>query len=160
MRTILGEEAFRKGSDLYFERHDGEAVTCEDFVKAMEDASGVDLGQFRLWYSQAGTPKVEARLEHDPASASATLHLRQAIPDTPGQTSKRPMVLPLKTALIGRDSGEAIGEQRVILLDKAEESISFFGVDEPPLLSINRDFSAPVLLEAGRQPGELERLAE
>ena len=61
----MGEEAFRKGSDLYFERHDGEAVTCEDFVRAMEDASGVDLSQFRLWYSQAGTPRVKARLEHD-----------------------------------------------------------------------------------------------
>ena len=160
MRTILGEEAFRKGSDLYFERHDGEAATCEDFVKAMEDASGVDLTQFRLWYSQAGTPKVRARLEHDAASGAATLHLSQTISDTPGQSGKQPMVLPLKTALIGRDSGETIGEERVILLDKAEESISFFGVEEPPLLSINRDFSAPILLEAERQPGELERLAE
>ena len=160
MRTILGEEAFRKGSDLYFDRHDGQAVTCEDFVTAMEDAGGVDLTQFRLWYSQAGTPKVAARLEHDPASSSATLRLKQTIPDTPGQSSKLPMVLPLKTALIGRDSGEAIGEERLILLDQAEASISFFGIDEPPLLSINRDFSTPILLDAQRQPGELERLAE
>jgi aminopeptidase N len=160
MRTILGAEAFRKGSDLYFERHDGEAATCEDFVKAMEDASGVDLEQFRLWYSQAGTPKVTARLEHDPASASATLHLKQAVPNTPGQTEKLPMIVPLKTALIGRDSGETIGEERLVLLDQAESSISFFGIDEPPLLSVNRDFSAPILLEAERRPGELERLAE
>ena len=160
MRTILGEDAFRKGSDLYFERHDGQAATCEDFVTAMEDASGVDLKQFRLWYSQAGTPKVTARLEHDPQSASATLHLSQAIADTPGQTNKLPMVLPLKTALIGSASGETIGEERLILLDQEEASISFFGIDEPPLLSINRDFSAPVLLDAERQPGELERLAE
>jgi aminopeptidase N len=160
MRTILGEEAFRKGSDLYFERHDGQAVTCEDFVKAMEDASGVDLSQFRLWYSQAGTPKVSARLDHDPASGSATLHLSQSIPDTPGQSDKQPMVLPLKTALIGRDSGETIGEERLILLDQSDTSVSFFGIDEPPLLSVNRDFSAPILLDAERQPGELERLAE
>ncbi|HEX6217948.1 MAG TPA: aminopeptidase N, partial [Sphingomicrobium sp.] len=160
MQTILGEEAFRKGSDLYFERHDGEAVTCEDFVKAMEDASGVDLGQFRLWYSQAGTPKVRARLEHDAASRCATLHLTQSLPDTPGQADKQPMVLPLRTALIGRESGETIGEERLVLLDQAEASINFFGIDETPLLSINRDFSAPVLLEAERQPGELERLAE
>jgi aminopeptidase N len=160
MRTILGEEAFRKGSDLYFDRHDGQAVTCEDFVKAMEDASGVDLTQFRLWYSQAGTPKVTAKLEHDQSSNSATLHLSQNIPDTPGQGNKLPMVLPLKTALIGRDSGETIGEERLILLDSEEASISFFGIDEPPLLSINRDFSAPVLLEAKREPEELERLAE
>jgi len=160
MRTVLGPEVFRKGSDLYFERHDGQAVTCEDFVTAMEDASGVDLDQFRLWYSQAGTPKLTAKLEHDPAGASATLRLSQSIPDTPGQTGKSPMVVPLKTALIGRDSGETIGEERLILLDRAETSIPFFGVDEAPLLSINRDFSAPVLIEVERQAGELERLAE
>jgi aminopeptidase N len=160
MRTILGEEAFRKGSDLYFSRHDGQAVTCEDFVAAMEDASGVDLKQFRLWYSQAGTPAVAATLEHDPSSASATLRLSQTIPDTPGQSNKLPMVLPLKTSLIGRDSGETIGEERLILLDQPEQSISFFDIAEPPLLSINRDFSTPVLLQVDRQPGELERLAE
>ena len=160
MRTILGEEAFRKGSDLYFDRHDGEAATCEDFVKAMEDASGVDLGQFRLWYSQAGTPKVSARLDHDPAARSATLHLNQYVPDTAGQAGKLPMVIPLKTALIGRDSGEAVGEERLILLDQAEDSVSFFGIDEPPLLSINRDFSAPILLDVERRANDLERLAE
>ena len=160
MRTILGEEAFRKGSDLYFDRHDGKAATCEDFVKAMEDASGFDLKQFRLWYSQSGTPRVEARLEHVPAAASATLHLKQDIPDTPGQANKLPMVLPLKTALIGKDSGEPVGEERLVLLDQTEASISFFGINEPPLLSINRDFSAPILLNAERKDGELERLAE
>jgi aminopeptidase N len=159
MRTILGEEAFRKGSDLYFERHDGEAVTCEDFVTAMEDASGIDLGQFRLWYSQAGTPKVSARLEHDAASATATLHLKQEIPDTPGQSHKSPMVLPLKTALIGTDSGAPLGEERLILLDEPSASIRFDQVSETPLLSINRDFSAPILLDVDRRPGELERLA-
>ena len=160
MRTILGPDAFRKGSDLYFQRHDGEAATCEDFVKAMEDASGVNLGQFRRWYSQAGTPKVKARLEHDPATATATLHLSQAMPDTPGQQDKQPMVLPLKTALIGAQSGEPIGEERLILFNEATASITFEGVGEPPLLSINRDFSAPILLEVARKPGELERLAE
>ena len=160
MLTILGDEAFRKGSDLYFERHDGQAVTCEDFVTAMEDASGVDLGQFRLWYSRAGTPKVTAQLEHDPASATATLHLTQEMPATPGQTNNEPMVVPLKTALMGRNSGDTIGGERLVLLDRPQASISFSEVDEPPLLSINRDFSAPVLLDVDRQPGELERLAE
>jgi len=159
LRTILGEDAFRKGSDLYFERHDGQAVTCEDFVTAMEDASGVDLGQFRLWYSQAGTPRVSARIDHDPASASATLHLSQAIPDTPGQAGKA-MVLPLKTALIGRDSGAPLGEEQLVLLDAEAASLRFEEVAEAPLLSINRDFSAPVLLDVDRRPGELERLAE
>ncbi len=160
MRTILGPEAFRKGSDLYFARHDGQAVTCEDFVTAMEDASGIDLNQFRLWYSQAGTPKVTARIEHDAAAGRATLRLAQTIPDTPGQSGKQPMMLPLKTALIGADSGAVIGEEQLLLLDKAETSVTFDGVTEPPLLSINRDFSAPVLVEVDRRPGELERLAE
>jgi aminopeptidase N len=160
MRTILGDDAFRKGSDLYFDRHDGEAVTCEDFVRAMEDASGIDLSQFRLWYSQAGTPRVKARIEHDAASATATLHLSQTIPDTPGQSGKSPMVLPLKTALIGADSGAAQGEERLVLLEEPTASIRFEGVTERPLLSINRDFSAPVLLDVERRAGELERLAE
>jgi len=160
MRTILGDEAFRQGSDLYFERHDGEAVACEDFVRAMEDASGIDLSQFRLWYSQAGTPHVTARLEHDEQSATATLHLSQTIPDTPGQTGKSPMVLPLKTALIGVDSGATQGEEQLIILEEPATSIRFEGVVERPLLSINRDFSAPVILDVERRAGELERLAE
>ena len=159
MRTILGEEAFRKGSDLYFERHDGQAVTCEDFVTAMEDASGIDLRQFRLWYSQAGTPKVRARVEHDPDSNTAILHLSQTVPDTPGQAGKQPMLLPLKSALIGSESGAALGEERLILLDREETSLTFENVGEPPILSIYRDFSAPVLLDVERRSGELERLA-
>jgi aminopeptidase N len=117
MRTIIGPEAFRKGSDLYFERHDGQAVTCEDFVRAMEEASGVDLTQFRLWYSQAGTPRVTARLDHDVAAGQATLRLTQEIPDTPGQIDKLPMVLPLKVALIGAESGAQIGAEQLVLLD-------------------------------------------
>lgn len=160
MRTIIGEEAFRKGSDLYFERHDGQAVTCEDFVLAMEEASGVDLAQFRLWYSQAGTPHIQAQLEHDAATARATLHLTQVIPDTPGQSGKAPMVLPLKVALIGRDSGAELGAERLVLLDQATMSVAFDGVGEPPLLSINRDFSCPAVIEVERRTGELERLAE
>jgi aminopeptidase N len=160
MRTILGEQAFRKGSDLYFERHDGHAATCEDFVRAMEDASGVNLSQFRLWYSQAGTPQVKARLEHDEASATATLHLSQTVPDTPGQSGKSPMVLPLKIALIGADSGSAQSEEQLVLLEEPAASVHFEGVNETPMLSINRDFSAPVLIDVQRRAGELERLAE
>ncbi|MDQ3145229.1 MAG: aminopeptidase N, partial [Pseudomonadota bacterium] len=160
MRTILGPEAYRGGSDLYFERHDGEAATCEDFVRSMEEASGIDLGQFRLWYSQAGTPRVTARLDHDAAARRVTLHLTQSIPDTPGQSDKAPMVIPLAAALIGESSGAEIGEERLILLDKGEASITFDNVDEVPLLSINRDFSAPVAIEVSRRPGELEKLAD
>ncbi len=160
MRTILGDAAFRQGADLYFERHDGQAVTCDDFVAAMEDASGVDLTQFKLWYSQAGTPQVTARLDHDAAAGTAVLHLTQAIPDTPGQSGKAPMVLPLRTALIGADSGTEIAAERLVVLDGAEAQVMFEDVAETPLLSINRNFSAPAIVAVDRRPGELERLAE
>ncbi|HXH54088.1 MAG TPA: aminopeptidase N [Sphingomicrobium sp.] len=157
--TMLGPEKFRAGTDLYFERHDGEAATCDDFVKALEDASGADLSAFKIWYGQAGTPKVKARLEHDPHGSAATLHLEQAVPPTPGQPDKAPMPLPLRTALIGADSGADIASERLILLDSKRQEVRFDNVTEPPLLSINRGFSAPVIVEAERRPGELEKLA-
>src|SRR5947209_1785703 len=159
MATVLGPEKFRAGTDLYFSRHDGEAATCDDFVKALEDASGTDLSQFKIWYGQAGTPKVHARLEHDPAAKTATLQLEQRIEPTPGQPAKQPMPIPLKTALIGEGSGHEICPERLIVLDEARQSVTFDNVVEPPLLSINRNFSAPILVEAERQPHELERLA-
>lgn len=157
--TMLGPEKFRKGTDLYFERHDGEAATCDDFVKALEDASGVDLSPFKIWYSQAGTPKVEARLDHDERQQRAVLHLRQHVDPTPGQPDKKPMPIPLRTALIGSNSGEDVASERLILLEQAEQWVTFENVTEPPLLSINRHFSAPVIVSATRKPGELERLA-
>ena len=159
MQTVLGPEKFRAGADLYFDRHDGQAVTCEDFVHAMEDASGIDLARFRLWYEQAGTPKVSARVEHDPDARSATVHLSQTVPPTPEQPAKQPMPIPLRTALIGSDSGAELGPERLILLDEADAQVEFSDVAEPPLLSINRGFSAPVIVEAKRRPGELEQLA-
>ena len=158
--TVLGPDKFRAGTDLYFERHDGTAATCDDFVAALEDGSGVDLSRFRSWYEQAGTPRVTARLSHDPAARTARLDLAQTIPPTPGQPSKQPMPIPLRTALVGETSGAEIAEERLILLDQASDSILFENVDEPPLLSINRNFSAPVIIAAERRPGELERLAE
>ena len=157
--TVLGPERFRAGTDLYFDRHDGQAATCDDFVAALQDASGVDLQPFKIWYSQAGTPKVSARLDHDAAARTATLHLAQRVDPTPGQPDKQPMPIPLKTALIGADSGGEVAPERLILLDQAEQSIRFDDVAEPPLLSINRRFSAPVIVEAERRPDELERLA-
>jgi aminopeptidase N len=160
MATVLGNEKFRAGTDLYFSRHDGEAATCDDFVKALEDASGVDLTQFKVWYSQAGTPRVRARLEHDAAAKTATLHLQQSIAPTPGQPDKEPMPIPLKTALIGESSGHEICPERLTVLDQASDSVTFDNVAEPPLLSINRTFSAPINIQAERKPGELERLAQ
>ncbi|GGD61104.1 aminopeptidase N [Erythrobacter arachoides] len=149
MRTMAGEQRFRQGTDLYFERHDGEAATCEDFVRAMEDGAGLDLGQFRLWYEQAGTPRVIARLEHD--GTTAKVHLSQEVPATPGQPHKRPMPIPLKLALFDRDTYER-GEEQLVVLDEAQKTIAFGGFAETPVLSINRGFSAPVTIarEASR----------
>ena len=160
MASVLGPEKFRAGTDLYFSRHDGEAATCDDFVKALEDASGIDLSAFNIWYSQAGTPKVKARLQHDAAANTATLHLEQHVDPTPGQPVKKPMPIPLRTVLIGDKSGHEICSERLILLDQPQQSVSFDNVVEPPLLSLNRGFSAPIIADVERQPHELERLAQ
>jgi aminopeptidase N len=158
--TVLGADKFRAGTDLYFERHDGEAATCDDFVKALEDGSGVDLTAFKIWYSQAGTPKVRARLAYDAAEKTATLHLEQQVDPTPGQPVKQAMPIPLRTALIGGQSGHEICPERLIVLDQPTQTVTFDNVVEPPLLSINRNFSAPIMVEAARGPGELEALAQ
>ncbi len=160
LHTVLGAEKFRAGTDLYFQRHDGEAATCDDFVQALEDASGVDLSAFKIWYSQAGTPKVTARVDYDATAKTATLHVEQRIDPTPGQPVKQAMPIPLRTALIGDESGAEIASQRLILLDQRQQSITFENVTETPLLSINRDFSAPIIIDAARAPHELERLAQ
>ncbi len=158
MHTLLGAEKFRAGSDLYFDRHDGQAVTCEDFVAAMEEASGVDLKQFRLWYAQAGTPKVRAELAHDAARQVATLTLTQSIPDTPGQTNKVPMAIPLKIALFDRDAEQHNGEQMILLSDTVT-TIDVSDCATLPVLSINRGFSAPVIIEAERSAADLAFLS-
>src|SRR5437764_10333390 len=160
MATVLGPEKFRAGTDLYFSRHGGEAATCDDFVKALEDASGTDLSQVKLWDGKRGPPKVHARLEHDPAAKTATLQLEQRVDPTPGQVVKQPMPIPLKTALIGDTSGHEICPEQLIVLNQAQQSVTFENVVEPPLLSINRDFSAPIIIKAERKAGELERLAQ
>ena len=160
LATVLGPDKYRAGTDLYFDRHDGEAATCDDFVRALENGSGEDLTPFKIWYSQAGTPRVKARLDYDAAGQSATLHLDQRVDPTPGQPVKQPMPIPLKTALIGETSGAEICSERLIVLDQASDSIRFDNVTEPPLLSINRGFSAPIVLTADRKPGELEQLAQ
>ena len=156
MRTMAGEERFRAGTDLYFERHDGEAATCEDFVKAMEDGAGLDLAQFRLWYSQAGTPRVGVRMEHD--GDTATLHFTQTVPPTPGQPDKSPMPIPLKLALFDQATG-TYGEEQLVTLTQAQHTISFTGHETPPVLSINRGFSAPVVIERDVAQDELVFLA-
>ncbi len=157
MRTMAGPERFRQGTDLYFASHDGEAATCEDFVRSIEQGAGLDLKQFRLWYAQAGTPKVSVKLDH--AGDTATLHLAQSVPPTPGQPDKKPMPIPLKLALFDRKTGKHHGEQ-LVTLNEAQQSFSFSGFAEPPVLSINRDFSAPVAIEREVANEDLVFLAE
>ena len=147
LHTLLGAEGFRRGTDRYFELYDGQAVTCEAFVGAMEEASGRDLGVFRRWYEQAGTPRVTATLRHDPATATATLDLAQTTPPTPGQPVKLPVHLPLRVALFGSISGDRLGDERLVELTDASASFAFAGIAETPVLSFNRAFSAPVIVE-------------
>ena len=157
LHALLGEEGFRDGTDLYFERHDGEAATCEDFVRAMEDASGRDLARFRLWYTQAGTPRVTASLKTE--GGRARLHLTQDVPPTPGQPDKQPMPIPLRIALLGQRSGELLVPEQLVVLDEAEAEVTFDGLAEPAILSINRGFSAPIVVRSDRTPAELAFLS-
>jgi len=162
MQTILGEDGFECGLRLYLERHDGQAVTTEDFVRAMEDANGADLGRFRRWYTQAGTPVVRVRARHDAAARRCTLELEQHCPPTPGQPHKEPFHIPLRFALLD-DAGAAIAARTgdgavtgdVLHLSEPRAQVVLDGVERPPHLSIGRGFSAPVRLEVERDDDEL-----
>ncbi|WP_010545451.1 aminopeptidase N [Sphingomonas elodea] len=157
MATILGPQKFRAATDLYFDRFDGTAATCEDFVASMEEAGGVDLGQFRRWYSQAGTPRVSANLVQD--GATTRLALAQTVPPTPGQPVKEPMVLPLKIRLFGETSGAPLIDEQLVLFDKPEQELRFENLSERAVLSINRGFSAPVIVDANRSAADLAFLS-
>ncbi|WP_298815106.1 aminopeptidase N [uncultured Sphingomonas sp.] len=159
MATMLGEQRFRAATDLYFDRYDGTAATCEDFVTCMEEAGEIDLSQFRLWYSQAGTPRVSVSLEHEPGSGRATLNLAQKVPDTPGQSNKQPQVLPLKIRLFGAETGDALTEEQLVILSDASASVTFETIAERPIVSLNRGFSAPVVIESDRTAADLAFLA-
>ncbi|MEL7199927.1 MAG: aminopeptidase N [Pseudomonadota bacterium] len=143
MRSMAGAQAFRKGTDLYFARHDGEAATCEDFVRAIEEGAGLDLEQFRLWYRQAGTPTVTVRQEL--SGDTVKLHLAQSVPATPGQPDKQPMPIPLRVAVHSRESG-AMGAETLIVLTEEEQTFDLPLVGSDPVLSINRGYTAPVLI--------------
>lgn len=158
LALLLGHERFRKGSDLYFERHDGQAVTCEDFVRAMEEGGDADLGQFRLWYSQAGTPRISVVQAYDAETGTARLTLRQTVPPTPGQPEKAPMTIPLRLALFDSATGTHKGEELVVLT-QAETVLERSGFATAPILSINRGFSAPVIIEKERSHDELSFLS-
>ncbi|MFT3757556.1 aminopeptidase N [Thauera sp.] len=166
LHTLLGQEGFRNGMDLYFSYHDGQAVTCDDFVEVMSEANnGFDLDQFMRWYGQAGTPRLQARGEWNAADGSYTLTLAQSTPATPGQHAKLPLVIPVAVGLIGPDGrdcplqleGEAqagVGT-RVLKLTEAEQSFRFVGLAAEPVPSLLRGFSAPVILELDEDDARL-----
>ncbi len=153
LREILGKENYRKGTDLYFERHDGQAVTCEDFIKALEDASSVDLSQFRLWYEQAGTPEITFKGEYDKATQSYKIALTQHTPNTAGQSDKKPMHMPVRIGILNGD-GEEIKEETLQLTQK-EQNFIIEGIPSKPVPSILRGFSAPIKLKANQNNDEL-----
>ena len=165
-QTLLGRDGFRKGMDLYFERHDGQAVTCDDFRAAMADAGGRNLDQFERWYSQAGTPRVTVATHHDVDAGTYDITLTQSCPPTPGQKTKLPFHIPVKVGLLaasGADlpltlSGEDVKDvptTRVLELTEVSETFRFNGIVDKPVPSLLRDFSAPVILEYDYSDDEL-----
>ena len=166
IQTLLGREGFRKGMDLYFERHDGEAATVEDFVACFEETSGKDLKQFMTWYSQAGTPELVCELKYDAKAKTADLTVNQVLPPTPGETKKKPQHIPIKLGLLGGNgqdldltlaSGERL-KDGVIELRKRTEKFRFRDVPSRPVASLLRGFSAPVNLTIDRTDAELQFL--
>ncbi|WP_395141299.1 aminopeptidase N [Schlegelella aquatica] len=170
MQTLVGREGFARGMALYFQRHDGQAVTCDDFAQAIADANpgsplAERLEQFKRWYSQAGTPRVTARGHYNAETQTYTLELSQHCPPTPGQADKQPFVIPVAMGLIGRDGlplplqlvGESapVGTDRVLVLHEATQRYEFVGLEVEPVPSLLRGFSAPVILEDTLSDAEL-----
>lgn len=155
-RTLLGDKAYRKATDLYFSRHDGQAVTCEDWLKCMEEAGGVDLSQFRLWYSQAGTPDVEFSGAYDAAKKTYTANLSQKVPITPGQMVKKPMHIPVALGLVGPDGKDMASD--LVHLTQESQSFTFENIPHKPVPSVLRNFSAPVNLKTELEDEELQFL--
>jgi aminopeptidase N len=167
LKTSLGPDGFRRGMDFYFKRHDGEAVTIEDFVQSFAEATDVDLWQFMRWYRQAGTPEVNVTVRHDPAARTCTLEVQQATPPTPGQPVKEPMTIPLAVALLDTNGREmplvmadgSTPKRGVLTLTKPAETFVFTGLSERPVPSLNRGFSAPIKLTIERNADDLRFLA-
>ncbi len=148
IRTLIGAQNFRKGMDLYFARHDGQAVTCDDFVRAMADAAGADLSQFMRWYDQAGTPVLEVAGEYDAAAKRYVLSAKQSCPPTPGQETKLPFHIPFAVGLVGPDGRDLLAEgTRVLSVKQPEERFVFENVGAKPVPSPLRNFSAPVIVK-------------
>ena len=161
MHTLLGAQLFRQGMDLYFSRHDGQAVTCDDFAAAMCDASGIDLDQFKNWYSQAGTPVLQVKGQWLEEEEEYRLLIRQSCPDTPGQTIKQPFHMPVTVGLLGADGRDLLDgpEGSVVLqLQEQEQLFTLQNIREKPVVSFLRDFSAPVRVENFQSREELSLL--
>lgn len=161
MHTLLGEKNFQAGMKLYFKRHDGSAATCDDFVAAMQDASGIDLTQFKLWYSQSGTPILTVTDSYDPQNHQYTLTVEQHTPATQDQSQKQALHIPLDIELYQHD-GEVIRLQyhnksihHVLNVTQAKQQFVFDNINERPIISLLRDFSAPVKLNYDYQDGDL-----
>ncbi|MDG4597949.1 MAG: aminopeptidase N [Candidatus Contendobacter sp.] len=170
MQTLLGRDGFRRGMDLYFQRHDGQAVTCDDFVAAMADANGADFNQFKRWYHQAGTPELTVSDDYDPSARCYTLTIRQSCPPTPGQPRKEPFHIPLALGLLGAEGhdlplrldGESGpgGTTRVLELREPEHTFHFIEVPTRPVPSLLRGFSAPIKINNAESDADLRfRLA-
>jgi len=143
LSRLIGWEDFRKGIDLYFERHDGTAATCDDFIDAMADASGKNLSLFRRWYSQSGTPTLHVTKNFQDGIFELTIH--QKIPPTPGQSKKEPMEMPIEVGLIGPDGKDIVS--KVLILSQEKQSWTFEGLKTTPVISINRSFTSPVKID-------------
>jgi aminopeptidase N len=159
----LGDEKFRQGSDLYFSRHDGQAVTIEEFVGAMEEVSGLDLKQFRRWYKQSGTPVVDVHSGYDAEAKTYSLTFEQSCPATPGQSQKKPFVIPIKFGLVGADGQDlplnAQGDQSMVFsLYESKQTLVFENIQQPPVPSLLRGFSAPIRLNYDYSSNELAHL--
>ncbi len=148
LHTIMGKEKFRKATDLYFERYDGQAITCDDFLETMEDASGIDLSEFRLWYSQSGTPKIDVKTEYDEDKKEYKLILKQSNND------KKPMHIPIATALFN-NNGDKILDDTILHLKEASQEFIFNDISSKPIPSILRNFSAPVIINTDMTKDDL-----
>lgn len=147
LQTLLGAETFRRAMDVYFETFDGQAVTCDDFVSIMESVSKQDLSQFRLWYSQAGTPELEVQETYQASEKLYSLTLKQSCPPTPNQPEKKPLLIPIAIGLLDKQGKNYLTETRVVTLKSQSETFTFSDIPEKPVLSLLRGFSAPVKIK-------------
>ena len=161
LKTILGRDSFRRGMDLYFSRFDGQAVTIDDFISTMEEVSHVNLTQFRLWYSQAGTPDVTVKSDYDETKHCYTLYIEQKTAPTPNQKTKKPLMIPIKISLLDHNanviplSHDQSDHEKVLLLTKENQSFTFEHIVSKPIPSLLRDFSSPVKLHYSYTDEEL-----